>query len=145
MASPMTPVTPIRKPSPGWKGPRRSFSGGERKISLENGEMLQGVFRIERFVASGGMGQVFRARDLRLERPVAVKVLHGRLLESGMGLKRFQREARSLSRVVHPNVVALRSRRSRGKSISVMELWTVQPLRPTSGAKGSSSWTKRCG
>ena len=73
---------------------------------LEMGELLQDVFRVERFVASGGMGQVFRARDLRLERPVAVKVLHGRFLESDSGLKRFQREARSLSRVVHPNVVA---------------------------------------
>ena len=63
-------------------------------------------FELSALWLPGGMGQVFRARDLRLERPVAVKVLHGRLLESGMGLKRFQREARSLSRVVHPNVVA---------------------------------------
>ena len=103
----MTPVDPHSETIAGMEETLDGhFPEAKEEISLENGEMLQGVFRIERFVASGGMGQVFRARDLRLERPVAVKVLHGRLLESGMGLKRFQREARSLSRVVHPNVVA---------------------------------------
>ena len=74
--------------------------------SLSLGEIIQGVFKVERFVASGGMGQVFQARDLRLERPVAIKVLHGSFQHSEQGLPRFQREARALSRVVHPNVVA---------------------------------------
>lgn len=79
--------------------------GDNQESSLAIGEIIQGVFKVERFVASGGMGQVFQARDLRLERPVAVKVLHGQFQEAE-GLQRFQREARSLSRVVHPNVVA---------------------------------------
>lgn len=73
---------------------------------LAIGEVIQDVFRVERFIASGGMGQVFLARDLRLERPVAIKVLHGEFLRMDSGLRRFQREARSLSKVVHPNVVA---------------------------------------
>jgi len=84
----------------------KGFPAEDDEARLENGEILKEVFRVERFVASGGMGQVFRARDLRLERPVAIKVLHGRMLQSELGLKRFQREARSMSRVVHPNVVA---------------------------------------
>ncbi|MEC8024493.1 MAG: protein kinase [Myxococcota bacterium] len=77
----------------------------DRVLALATGEVIQDVFKIERFLASGGMGQVFQARDLRLERAVAVKVLHGQFNETD-GLNRFQREARSLSRVVHPNVVA---------------------------------------
>ncbi|MCO4762439.1 MAG: protein kinase [Myxococcales bacterium] len=62
---------------------------------------------VERFVAGGGMGEVYLARDNRLDRRVAIKLLHAEVAHDIESTGRFQREARVLSRVVHPNVVAI--------------------------------------
>jgi tetratricopeptide (TPR) repeat protein len=67
------------------------------------GQVL-GHFRLLEQIGAGGMGIVFRARDLRLERDVAVKVLNSRNLSDPSGRKRFRREALVLSRLNHPNV-----------------------------------------
>src|SRR5258708_2173226 len=63
-----------------------------------------GRIRIDALLGSGGMGEVYRGWDERLERPVAVKVLHGdkRLTPSLRG--RILREAKVLSRLDHPNI-----------------------------------------
>jgi tetratricopeptide (TPR) repeat protein/class 3 adenylate cyclase len=74
--------------------------------TLHLGERVGGSYVVERFIAGGGMGQVYLARDERLDRPVAIKLLHGHIAAAKLGDVRFQREARALSRVVHPNVVA---------------------------------------
>jgi tetratricopeptide (TPR) repeat protein/class 3 adenylate cyclase len=103
--SPIGTVRTVTLGSDGIADSRPLTADTDVAAVLADGEILQGVFKIECFIASGGMGQVFQARDLRLERAVAVKVLHGRF-QMAEGLKRFQKEARSLSRVVHPNVVA---------------------------------------
>ena len=69
--------------------------------------MLRGMFgryRIERELGAGGMGRVYEAFDPKLERKVALKVLHG-LSEDGSA--RLVREARAMARLVHPNVAAV--------------------------------------
>ncbi len=74
---------------------------------LSKGDVLDGMYVIERFLAGGGMGEVYVARDTRLDRRVAVKLLHTDVAEELESATRFQREAQVLSRVVHPNVVAI--------------------------------------
>ena len=58
-------------------------------------------------LGAGGMGEVYRARDGRLDRDVAIKVLPERLADSAEALARFEREAKVLAAVSHPNLVAI--------------------------------------
>lgn len=64
-------------------------------------------YRIERVLGHGGMGTVFLARDLRLDREVAIKVLPERLAAEPESRQRFEREARALARIMHPNIVPI--------------------------------------
>ena len=64
-------------------------------------------YRLERRIGKGGMGVVFEATDLSLSRTVAVKVTTGRLFGDQSALRRFEREARILARLSHPNIVAI--------------------------------------
>lgn len=67
------------------------------------GETL-GHYRILETLGAGGMGIVYRARDARLGRDVAIKVLFPQLLSDGRGTARFHREARALAALNHPNI-----------------------------------------
>ena len=58
-------------------------------------------------LGAGGMGEVYRARDARLDRDVAIKVLPERLANSAEALARFEREAKALAALSHPNLVAI--------------------------------------
>src|SRR6516164_2127528 len=80
--------------------------------SLEPGQFL-GPYRIECFLAAGGMGQVYRATDTRLQRQVAIKVSSARFSE------RFEREARVIASLNHPNICQLHDV---GPNYLVMEL-----------------------
>ena len=71
------------------------------------GERLAGRYRLDARIGSGGFATVFRARDLRLERDVAVKVLLANHATDSVIAARFDREARVLAAVSHPNVVAV--------------------------------------
>ncbi len=64
-------------------------------------------FTIEATLGEGGMGKVYTARQHSLDRQVALKVLHPRLAVSEKAIKRFEREARSASRLAHTNTVAI--------------------------------------
>jgi serine/threonine-protein kinase len=68
---------------------------------------LSGRYRQERLVASGGMGAVWEAHDLRLDRRVAIKLLTADGLTTSSALERFDREARTVARLSHPNIVAV--------------------------------------
>jgi serine/threonine protein kinase len=68
--------------------------------------VLGGRYRLERTLGSGGMGVVHEARDLTLDRPVAVKLLRMRLVGGAM-VERLAREARAAAQLGHPNVVAV--------------------------------------
>ena len=64
-------------------------------------------YEIERLVGSGGMGEVYRARDLRLARDVAIKVLPRFVLSHPDRLQRFEQEARAAAALNHPNILAV--------------------------------------
>ena len=68
--------------------------------SLRQGQSL-GPYRIESFIAAGGMGEVYRGTDTRLNREVAIKVCGGRFSD------RFEREARVVASMNHPNICHL--------------------------------------
>ena len=70
-----------------------------------SGQTLDGRWRVEAVIGKGGMGTVYRARDLRLDRLVVVKVPHPRFLMEEGARERFEREIRSLLTLEHPHVV----------------------------------------
>jgi len=69
------------------------------------GRTLDGRYRIERVLGAGGMGTVYLATDVRIDRPVVVKVPHARLLVEEGFRERFDREVRSLIRLSHRGIV----------------------------------------
>lgn len=69
------------------------------------GQMLDGRYRMDARIAVGGMSTVYRALDTRLDRVLAVKVMHPALAADGAFVDRFIREAKSVARLAHPNVV----------------------------------------
>jgi serine/threonine-protein kinase len=71
------------------------------------GRLLDGRYSVDSFIAHGGMASVYLGTDTRLERRVAVKVLHAHLAGDKETLARFQREARAAARLSHPDVVAV--------------------------------------
>jgi serine/threonine protein kinase len=75
-------------------------------MSLTSGTRL-GPYEIQSPLGAGGMGEVYRARDTRLERTVAIKVLNAQLVGSIELRARFEREARVISQLQHPNICVL--------------------------------------
>ena len=71
------------------------------------GTLLNGRFRLEEQIGSGGMSTVYRAFDETLERWVAIKLMHGALSGDPLQHERFRREARSVARLSHPHVVTV--------------------------------------
>jgi serine/threonine-protein kinase len=71
------------------------------------GRLVDGRYRIESFLARGGMATVYEATDIRLDRVVALKIMHGGLAEDDAFVSRFQREAKSAARLSHPHVVSV--------------------------------------
>ncbi|MEV4571914.1 Stk1 family PASTA domain-containing Ser/Thr kinase [Nonomuraea jabiensis] len=69
------------------------------------GRLLDGRYRIESRIARGGMATVYLALDVRLDRTVALKVMHRSLAEDPSFVRRFIGEAKSVARLSHPNVV----------------------------------------
>jgi serine/threonine protein kinase len=68
---------------------------------------LLGRFRIERRLGAGGMGEVYRATDTKLGRPVALKILPPQYIDEPGRRERFEREARAASALNHPNIVTV--------------------------------------
>lgn len=66
-----------------------------------------GVYEIIELIGSGGMGEVYRARDSRLERDVAIKVLAPRVVADPEALSRFEREAKAVAALTHPNILSI--------------------------------------
>jgi eukaryotic-like serine/threonine-protein kinase len=71
------------------------------------GTLLNHRFRLEEQIGSGGMSTVYRAVDQKLERDVAIKLMHRSLSGDPLQLERFRREARAAARLSHPHVVAV--------------------------------------
>ena len=75
-------------------------------MSLAAGTRL-GPYELVAPVGAGGMGEVYRAKDTRLDRTVAVKVLPEHLSSSPDSRQRFEREAKTISQLSHPHICAL--------------------------------------
>src|SRR5579864_7472262 len=75
-------------------------------MALTSGTKL-GPYEIESPLGAGGMGKVYRARDTRLDRTVAIKVLNSSIASSLELKQRFEREARIISRLNHPHICTL--------------------------------------
>ncbi|HTS31089.1 MAG TPA: protein kinase [Bryobacteraceae bacterium] len=75
--------------------------------SLPITRTIENKYRLTRRIGSGGMGAVYEAEDLRLSRPVAIKVMTGRLFGDSAALQRFSREARASAKLDHSNVVRI--------------------------------------
>ncbi|MGB0386399.1 MAG: serine/threonine protein kinase [Ardenticatenaceae bacterium] len=71
------------------------------------GHTLDQRYRIEEQLGSGGMAIVYKATDLTLQRPVAIKLIHSHLAEQSEFVKRFKREAAAVAKLHHPNIVQL--------------------------------------
>lgn len=95
------------------------------------GVTLDGKYRIEEPLGVGGMGTVYRARHLLIDRAVALKVLNQRLVEDEAARIRFQREAKAAGRLHHLNAVAVTDfgQSSEGHVYIVMELLEGRTLR----------------
>ena len=72
-----------------------------------SGEIIDGRYQLTRIVASGGMATIYAALDLRLDRQVAVKVMHPHLAQDEQFVSRFIREAKAAASLSHPNIVAV--------------------------------------
>jgi serine/threonine-protein kinase len=71
------------------------------------GTVLDGRYRIESRIARGGMAKVYLAEDTRLERQVAIKIMHDHLTDDGDYAVKFIREARHTARLAHPNIMSV--------------------------------------
>ena len=88
-----------------------------------------GPYQILSALGAGGMGEVYRARDTRLDRSVALKVLHAHIAQDALRRQRFEREARAVSRLNHPNICTLFDvGQHNGDGFLVMELLDGETL-----------------
>jgi hypothetical protein len=98
-------------------------------VTLQRGSRL-GPYEIVSPLGAGGMGEVYRAKDPRLNREVAIKILPAGLAAHPERLKRFEREARSASGLSHPNIVTIYDFGREGEtSYIAMELVGGESLR----------------
>src|SRR5438105_10896773 len=93
-------------------------------MALAAGSRL-GPYEIVAPLGAGGMGEVWRGRDTRLERSVAIKVLPAELSQNAQFKIRFEREARTISQLNHPNICTLYDV---GDNYLVMELLEGESL-----------------
>src|SRR6266511_2202148 len=89
-----------------------------------------GSYEILSAIGAGGMGEVYRARDTKLDRDVAIKVLPSQLAENATALARFEREAKAVAALSHPNILSIFDfGTERGVAYAVTELLDGQTLR----------------
>ena len=113
-------------------------------MSLPSGTRL-GPYEIVQPIGSGGMGDVYRARDTRLDRDVAVKVLPERFARDAEARMRFEREAKAVAALTHPNILAIHDYGSDGgAAYSVTELLEGETLRRRI-IEGPIPWRKAVG
>src|SRR5436190_14461388 len=89
-----------------------------------------GSYEIVASLGAGGMGEVYRARDPRLDREVAIKILAAQLASDPVALMRFEREALSVAKLSHPNILSIfEFGQDAGRTFVVMELVDGETLR----------------
>ncbi|MEU8696728.1 Stk1 family PASTA domain-containing Ser/Thr kinase [Streptomyces sp. NPDC048680] len=81
------------------------------------GQLLDGRYRVDALIAVGGMATVYRAMDTRLDRVLALKVMHPALATDASFVERFIREAKSVAGLAHPNVVGVFDQGAQGQYV----------------------------
>ncbi|MEM9876505.1 MAG: serine/threonine-protein kinase, partial [Myxococcota bacterium] len=115
---------PYGQPATAANGPETlADTWRHRPVALDLREVVDDSYQIEAVIGRGGMGTVYRARDLRLSRPVALKVVASAAWEGDHARDTFVHEARALARVRHPNIVTVHAvGLHRGHPFIVMDL-----------------------
>ncbi|HEY9240845.1 MAG TPA: PASTA domain-containing protein [Streptosporangiaceae bacterium] len=104
------------------------------------GRVLDGRYRVESLIATGGMATVYLGTDTRLDRTVALKVMHAELANDEDFVRRFVGEARSVARLSHPNVVAVYDQGADGRTLYLaMEYVPGRTLRDLMNERGRLS------
>ncbi len=104
------------------------------------GRVLDGRYRVESLIATGGMATVYLGTDTRLDRTVALKVMHAELANDEDFVRRFVGEARSVARLSHPNVVAVYDQGADGQTLYLaMEYVPGRTLRDLMNERGRLS------
>jgi len=110
-------------------------------MALHKGSRL-GSYEIVTTIGAGGMGEVYRARDTKLDRDVAIKVLPSRLADSTSALLRFEREAKAVAALTHPNILSIYDYgNDTGVVYAVMELLDGETLAEKMGDRHSGDTT----
>jgi serine/threonine protein kinase len=95
-------------------------------MTISPGSRL-GPYEIVAPIGAGGMGEVYRARDTRLDRTVAIKVLPGAMAADPEALARFERESKAVAALSHPNILAIHDvGRHEGTACAVLEGETLR-------------------
>ncbi|MCX6602316.1 MAG: protein kinase, partial [Acidobacteria bacterium] len=94
-------------------------------MALSAGDKL-GSYEVVSLLGKGGMGEVYRARDAKLNREVAIKVLPAALAGDGDYLARFQREAQTLAALNHPNIASIYGLEANAIVMELVEGETLQ-------------------
>jgi eukaryotic-like serine/threonine-protein kinase len=101
------------------------------------GQFLDGRYRVESHLAHGGMATVYLGTDTRLDRAVALKIMHAELASDEDFVRRFVAEARSVARLSHPNVVTVYDQGADGRTLYLaMEYVPGQTLRDLLASRG---------
>ena len=79
----------------------------ELTLSLPVERTIEGRYRLDKLLGRGGMGAVYQAEDLRLLRNVAVKILGSTFFGDAQALRRFEHEAQTSARLIHPNIITV--------------------------------------
>jgi len=104
-----------------------------QRLAVVRGARL-GPYEVGELIGSGGMGEVYRARDTRLGRDVAIKVLPELVAHEPEALRRFEQEVRAVAALTHPRICALHDiGRENGIDFAVMELLEGETLRARLG------------
>ena len=110
-----TGVSPASWGRPSWIGGTLDLPGGCRVMTLTPGTRI-GPYEVVTPLGAGGMGEVYRARDTRLDRTVAIKVLPAEIAGDSQARERFEREARAVAALESPaHLHAARHRPARGR------------------------------
>jgi hypothetical protein len=107
-------------------------------MSLVQGTKL-GPYEVIGPLGSGGMGEVYRARDTRLAREVAIKVLPAEKFSDPVRRARFEQEARAVAALNHPHIVTIHEIES-GEGTDFIVMWGRRPTCPRSRRR-EAGWT----
>ena len=127
----MGDLDPPSRPSAGYAATiQRAHPPKDEEPPYAEGTMLAGRYRVHRRLGEGGMGRVYEAEHLELGRRVAIKVMRRKYADQKAMVERFRVEARSASKIGHPNVVQVFDfgTTEAGEGFIVMELLRGAPL-----------------